>query len=117
MECRNRANSFLCALLVFSCGAERPSMPLAPPKPHAVAPWPAAKTIYKVGGDVTRPVPVSRTEPKIPIGAPCRGLVMMQCVIDEKGNVMQVRDITSQDRKSTRLNSSHSDLSRMPSSA
>ena len=71
-------------------------MPLAPPKPRAVAPWPAAKTIYKVGGDVQAPVLVSRTEPKIPIRAHCRGLVAIQCVIDERGNVTQARDVTSQ---------------------
>ena len=54
-------------------------------------------------------------------GAPARSLFKSQVQVDregQKGVIIRVKDAAIfRDRKSTRLNSSHTDISRMPSSA
>ena len=46
------------------------------------------------------------------------GEIDMKCAVDLRGEIMTIlQEELQSDRKSTRLNSSHTDISRMPSSA
>lgn len=51
-----------------------------------------AATVYHVGGDVKAPVVIKRVEARIPPHAKCRGLVVVDLIVDEKGVPQNVRD-------------------------
>jgi len=55
-----------------------------------------ATRVYRVGGDVKAPVVISRVEAQIPRDAKCRGLILFKCVIDERGKVTALRDLSKQ---------------------
>jgi len=61
-----------------------------------------ATRVYHIGGDVKAPVAVSRAEPRIPPNAKCRGLVVFKCVIDERGNVTALQDLSTEPDAFTR---------------
>ncbi len=53
------------------------------------------ESALRVGGDVKAPSIVERADPKtLPPGAKCRGLVMMELIVDESGAVVAARDLT-----------------------
>ena len=52
-----------------------------------------AYVAYRIGG-VKAPVLISREELRFPPNTPCRGLVQFRSVIDEKGNVTRIEDLS-----------------------
>lgn len=65
--------------------------------PKTIAPpAPPARRIVRVGGDVKPPVPLSTPNPRYPavaFAAHVEGLVVIDAIIDEQGNVVQARVI------------------------
>ena len=63
--------------------------------PQAAPSTAAAKAVvYRVGGDVRPPVVIRRSEPRIPPGAKCRGLVLLEAVINSHGRPTKIRDLS-----------------------
>lgn len=73
-------------VLVVACSD--PQAAKAQPKPKA------EEVVYRVGGDVRPPVVIRRSEPRIPPGAKCRGLVLLEAVIDSHGRPTKIRDLS-----------------------
>lgn len=51
-----------------------------------------AATVYHVGGDVKAPAVIRRVEARVPPHAKCRGLVVVDLIVDEKGVPQNVCD-------------------------
>jgi TonB family protein len=90
-------------VLLVACGGRSAAPPpTAQEAPHVVASCPdrsQPKTepkdvVYSVGGDVRPPVLVLRVEPLLPEGAQCRGLVVLEAVVDAEGRPTAIRDLS-----------------------
>jgi protein TonB len=91
--------TILAALAVLGCARESPDQ--APPvtstasakPPAAKAESPAENSPLRVEGEVTAPVAIKRVEPTLPKRLSQAGPLILKAVIDEQGNVRDVRVI------------------------
>ncbi len=91
-------------LVVASLACRGPALKTNPAKSQPAVPATATTAralaaaspprVYRVGGDVTAPVVVSRAEAKITKEMKCRGQVLLDAVIDAQGHPTEVRDIS-----------------------
>src|SRR5437764_4350880 len=64
----------------------------------------ATTPVLSVGGDVKAPVVASRADATITADMKCRGLVLVDAIIDGTGRVQQVQDVTPAPDAFTRAN-------------
>jgi TonB family protein len=63
--------------------------------PTAAAPVERSSTTYHIGGSVSAPRLVSAPDPEFPSGEREGGVVVLSCIVDEKGQPQQVRVVRS----------------------
>jgi hypothetical protein len=71
--------------------------PLAQPayaSPPDRSPEPLPSPIFQVGGDVKAPFLIVRKDPQVAPGVRCRGLVLLEAIVDDTGKPMAVKDVT-----------------------
>lgn len=83
------------AILTAGCGS--PTRASSPPAARASTPRPAAAatdTAFTVGGDVSAPVAILKTDAVITKEMKCRGLVVLGTIIDAGGRPAHITDLS-----------------------